>query len=263
MRWGLSSVIFILVVRCILSGKKKQERGERPERKDEKKLSVTAKKGHHLERSCLLGSVGGHVVFYANSATIRCGWFTVSSYLEQPINANQSRWWSSMGGKNSKRRTRTAEILYLNCHLKPIRFETGHRAALKVLGLPSLRLSEIFHYWMCSLRDMVNEHSLRQVCHTRTSYGESRAFLWQPLRFLAHMAVRHSPERSWISNHNKSEASPPLWSGGNRADPEAFPRLSTLTEGSRTARLPTARLPFCEGGKRPWRFNRTGGGGVR
>lgn len=102
---------------------------------------------------------------------------------------------------------------------------------------------------MCSVRAMVNEHSLHQVCHTRTSYGESRAFLWQPLRFLAHMAVRHSPERSWISNHNKSEASPPLWSGGNRADPEAFPRPSTLTERSWTARLPTARLPFCVGGK--------------
>lgn len=95
----------------------------------------------------------------------------------------------------------------------------------------------------------MNEHSLRQVCHTRTSNGESRAFLWQPLRFLAHMAVRHSPERSWISNHNKSEASPPLWSGGNRADPEASPRPSALTERSWTARLPTARLPFCVGGK--------------
>lgn len=96
---------------------------------------------------------------------------------------------------------------------------------------------------------MVNEHSLRQVCHTRTRYGESRAFLWQPLRFLAHMAVRHSLEWSWISNHNKSEASPPLWSVGNRADPEASPRPSTLTERSWTARLPTARLPFCEEGK--------------
>lgn len=37
------------------------------------------------------------------------------------------------------------------------------------------------------------------------------------------MAVRHSPERGWISNHNKSEASPPRRSGGNRADPEASP----------------------------------------
>lgn len=32
---------------------------------------------------------------------------------------------------------------------------------------------------------MANEHSLRQVCHARTSYGESRAFLWQPLRFFS------------------------------------------------------------------------------
>lgn len=62
------------------------------------------------------------------------------------------------------------------------------------------------------------------------------------------MAVRHSPERGWISNHNKSEASPPRWSGGSRADPEASPRSSALTERSWTARLPTARLPFCEGG---------------
>lgn len=126
-------------------GGKKQERGERPERKDKKKLSVTAKKDH-LERSCLLGSVGGgHTVFYANSATIS-GRFTVSNYLEQPINTNQSHWWSSMVGKNSKRRTRTAEILYLNCHLITMRFEIGHHAALKDLGLPSLRLSEIFNY---------------------------------------------------------------------------------------------------------------------
>lgn len=76
------------------------------------------------------------------------------------------------------------------------------------------------------------------------------------------MAVRHSPERGWISNHNKSEASPPRWSGGSRADPEASPRSSALTERSWTARLPTARLPFCEGGggeKRPSRFNRTQG----
>lgn len=122
---------------------KKQERGERPERKDKKKLSVTAKKGHHLERSCLLGSVGGHIVFYANTATIRCGWFTVSSYLEQPINTNQSHWWSSMVGKNSKRRTRTADISDLNCHLITIRFEIGHHAALKDLSLPPLRLSDI------------------------------------------------------------------------------------------------------------------------
>lgn len=73
---------------------------------------------------------GGHIVFYANSATIRCGRFTVSNYLEHPINTNQSQWWSSMVGKNSKRRTRTAEILYLNCHLIKMRFEISHHLSL-------------------------------------------------------------------------------------------------------------------------------------
>lgn len=88
-------------------------------------------------------------------------------------------------------------------------------------------------------------------CVTRAPVvGKAGRFYGNPFAFLAHMAVRHSPERGWISNHNKSEASPPRWSGGNRADPEASPRPSALTERCWTARLPTARLPFCEGEKK-------------
>lgn len=75
------------------------------------------------------------------------------------------------------------------------------------------------------------------------------------------MAGRHSPERGGISNQNKSAASPPVCSAGTRKDWRLL-RPSALTESRRTARLPTARLPFCGGGKKkkkPVAVQRTAG----
>lgn len=129
MRWGLSSVIFILVVRCILS-RKKTGKGRKTWTERQEKVKCNGKERPFGEELYAWLRWGGHIVFYANSATIRCGRFTVSNYLEHPINTNQSQWWSSMVGKNSKRRTRTAEILYLNCHLIKMRFEISHHLSL-------------------------------------------------------------------------------------------------------------------------------------
>lgn len=88
MRCGLSSVIFILVVRCILAERLERGRGKTCTERKEKKGWNGRKRRQCLERTS--DFVEATIIFYADSATNKCGRFTVSSDLEQRIITNQS-----------------------------------------------------------------------------------------------------------------------------------------------------------------------------
>lgn len=79
-------------------------------------------------------------------------------------------------------------------------------------------------------------------CVTRApAPGKAERFYGNPFAFLAHMAVRHPPERGWISNHNKSEVRTRLGGlEGTQGRPRGFsppPRPSALTERVCTAAI--------------------------
>lgn len=86
-------------------------------------------------------------------------------------------------------------------------------------------------------------------------YGETWAFLWQLLLlFQAHMCAHQWPEPDRMCNQNNGEL--PVCSRGVRGTGAPRPPHTHTTHW--TARLPTARLPFC-GGKKP-RVGSTGCG---
>lgn len=95
-------------------------------------------------------------------------------------------------------------------------------------------------------------HSLRQVCHT-CNRGNLSVSMATPFAFSTHMAGRQSPEQGRLLTQNNNTASCRCKSGDEEG-PEAH------SQSRWTARLPTARLPFCGGGrKKPVSVQRAAG----
>lgn len=91
-------------------------------------------------------------------------------------------------------------------------------------------------------------HSLRQVCHINC--GGTWAFLWQPTWLVA----SHQNKAGCLTKNNSTASC-------RCAGQEGTGGSASLRAHSRwTARLPTARLPFCGGKKKKARIGSTGCG---
>lgn len=90
--------------------------------------------------------------------------------------------------------------------------------------------------------------TLRQVCHTQAANeGGTWPFLWQLPLLWARVAARQWPKRDRFLNQNTKPASYRWgWAGRRRKE---GPRVSLRPLCRWTARLPTARLPFCRRGE--------------
>lgn len=84
--------------------------------------------------------------------------------------------------------------------------------------------------------------------------GKPERFYGNSFCFLAHMAGRQSENKAGCLTKTTARRAAGVQSGSEEG-PEA-PRPSAHTDSGWTARLPTARLPFCGGKKKsPYRFN--------